>query len=111
LSTGISFGKSVALKETPVSLEASQAKLVSAIKVCKNAIHGDHTVTPPTGTDNDDRANDSFVSDPAEPSSCLRPAAGDFSLNESQDEGKEGTQLEQKTMSVMRGGEMVQVSA
>jgi hypothetical protein len=32
-------------------------------------------------------------------------------LNESQDEGKEGTQLEQKTMSVMRGGEMVQVSA
>jgi len=96
------------LKETPASLEASQAKLVSGIK---NAIHGDHTVTPPTGTDNDDRANDSSVSDPAEPSSCLRSAAGDISLNESQDEGKEGTQLEQKTMSVMRGGEMVQVSA
>jgi hypothetical protein len=111
LSIGISFGKSVTLKETPASLEASQAKLVSGIKVCKNAIHGDHTVTPPTGTDNDDRANDSSVSDPAEPSSCLRSAAGDISLNESQDEGKEGTQLEQKTMSVMRGGEMVQVSA
>lgn len=110
LSIGISFGKSVTLKETPASLEASQEKLVSGIKVCKNAIHGDHTVTPPRGTDNDDRANDSSVSYPAEPSSCLGSAAGDINLNESQDEGKEGTQLEQKTMSVMRGGEMVQVN-
>ncbi|KAJ6728118.1 TRANSCRIPTIONAL REGULATOR ATRX-LIKE PROTEIN [Salix koriyanagi] len=106
MSIGISLGKSVTLKETPLSL---QGKLASGSEVCKNAIRGAHTATPPTGTGNDDKANNSSVSDPAEPSSCLRSAAGDSNLNESQDGGKEGAQLEQKTMSVMRGGELVQV--
>ncbi|KAJ6293025.1 hypothetical protein OIU78_025077 [Salix suchowensis] len=109
MSIGISLGKSVTMKETPLSLEAIQGKLASGSEVCKNAIRGAHTATPPTGTGNDDKANNSSVSDPAEPSSCLRSAAGDSTLNESQDGGKEGAQLEQKTMSVMRGGELVQV--
>ncbi|CAK7327757.1 unnamed protein product [Dovyalis caffra] len=104
---GISIGKSATLKETPASLEANQAKLVSGSNVGKNATDGAHTVTSPPGNDNDDKAS---VSAPAEPSSCLTSAAGDVSLNKSQDEGKEGSQLEQKTMSVMRGGEMVQVN-
>ncbi|KAJ6376348.1 hypothetical protein OIU76_025480 [Salix suchowensis] len=109
MSIGISLGKSVTMKETPLSLEAIQGKLASGSEVCKNAIRGAHTATPPTGTGNDDKANNSSVSDPAEPSSCLRSAAGDSTLSESQDGGKEGAQLEQKTMSVMRGGELVQV--
>lgn len=40
----------------------------------------------------------------------LKSVSGDQSLNEVQGEAKEGSQFEQKTMSVMRGGEMVQVS-
>ncbi|KAJ6770355.1 TRANSCRIPTIONAL REGULATOR ATRX-LIKE PROTEIN [Salix purpurea] len=93
MSIGISLGKSVTMKETPLSLEAIQGKLASGSEA----------------SGNDDKANNSSVSDPAEPSSCLRSAAGDITLNESQDGGKEGAQLEQKTMSVMRGGELVQV--
>ncbi|KAA8526811.1 hypothetical protein F0562_008960 [Nyssa sinensis] len=46
----------------------------------------------------------------AEHSSCLKPAAEVHSSKERQDEAKEGSQFEQKTMSVMRGGERVQVS-
>ncbi|KAF9672775.1 hypothetical protein SADUNF_Sadunf11G0079300 [Salix dunnii] len=109
MSIGISLGKIVTLKETPLSLEAIQGKLASGSEVCENAIRVAHTVTPPTDTDNDDKANNSSVSDPAETSSFLKSAAGDINLNESQDGGKEGAQLEQKTMSVMRGGELVQV--
>ncbi|KAJ6417151.1 hypothetical protein OIU84_002953 [Salix udensis] len=98
LASGTCLGRSATLKETPASREANQAKMSIGI-----------SLAPPTGTGNDDKANNSSVSDPAEPSSCLRSAAGDSNLNESQDGGKEGAQLEQKTMSVMRGGELVQV--
>ncbi|KAJ6724506.1 TRANSCRIPTIONAL REGULATOR ATRX-LIKE PROTEIN [Salix viminalis] len=94
LASGTCLGRSATLKETPASREANQAKMSIGISL---------------GTGNDDKANNSSVSDPAEPSSCLRSAAGDSNLNESQDGGKEGAQLEQKTMSVMRGGELVQV--
>ncbi|KAL0306532.1 UNVERIFIED_CONTAM: hypothetical protein Sradi_6070500 [Sesamum radiatum] len=38
------------------------------------------------------------------------PISGERSLEDKKDEAKDGSQFEQKTMSVMRGGEMVQVS-
>lgn len=58
-----------------------------------------------SGNDNSGRAstNTASVSTTAEPSSCHTPAAAG-------DESKEGSKFEQKTMCVMRGGEMVQVS-
>ncbi|XP_011082705.1 suppressor protein SRP40 isoform X2 [Sesamum indicum] len=45
-----------------------------------------------------------------EPASSERPISGEHSLEHKKDETKDGSQFEQKTMSVMRGGEMVQVS-
>nr|XP_048321140.1 uncharacterized protein DDB_G0287625 [Ziziphus jujuba var. spinosa] len=45
-----------------------------------------------------------------EPSTCLNSATGENRSDIMQDEVKDGSQFEQKTMSVMRGGEMVQVS-
>lgn len=45
-----------------------------------------------------------------EASSSLKPTSVEETTKEVQGEAKEGSQYEQKTMSVMRGGEMVQVS-
>ncbi|KAL0443550.1 UNVERIFIED_CONTAM: hypothetical protein Slati_2077700 [Sesamum latifolium] len=45
-----------------------------------------------------------------EPASSDQPISGEHSLENKKDEAKDGSQFEQKTMSVMRGGEMVQVS-
>lgn len=45
-----------------------------------------------------------------EASSSLKPTSVEEATKEVQGEAKEGSQYEQKTMSVMRGGEMVQVS-
>lgn len=54
--------------------------------------------------------NNASSSTSAALSSHLATAVRDTSSNKVQDDGKDGSQLEQKTMSVMRGGEMVQVS-
>nr|TKR86293.1 hypothetical protein D5086_0000239420 [Populus alba] len=70
-----------------------------------NATNGAHTPTSPIVN-----GNDASVSTPAEPSACITSLAGDTTLNKSLDEDKEGSQLEEKTTSVTRGGEMVQVS-
>ncbi|XP_050218984.1 uncharacterized protein LOC126669539 [Mercurialis annua] len=57
--------------------------------------------TTPSSTTNEFTVNTTADSTSAEQSS---------SASKNQDDDKEGSQLEQKTMSVMRGGEMVQVS-
>ncbi|XAR56521.1 hypothetical protein NMG60_11037045 [Bertholletia excelsa] len=59
-----------------------------------------------TSNNNDMDINNVKSSEP----SILKPASGEKSSIERQGEDKEGSQFEQKTMSVMRGGEMVQVS-
>lgn len=71
----------------------------------------ENTKTLPTISNNNDEQviNASGSADP-DPSSFLIPASGDQSSKELQGEAKEGSQYEQKTMTVMRGGEMVQVS-
>ncbi|KAF9611460.1 hypothetical protein IFM89_032430 [Coptis chinensis] len=46
----------------------------------------------------------------SEVTSGLTPATGDQSLTEPGNAARGGSEFEQKTMSVMRGGEMVQVS-
>ncbi|KAG8386347.1 hypothetical protein BUALT_Bualt03G0139400 [Buddleja alternifolia] len=45
-----------------------------------------------------------------EPTSSVGPISGDQNLEEQQNEAQDGSEFKQKTMSVMRGGEMVQVS-
>ncbi|KAL9403666.1 hypothetical protein Peur_000638 [Populus x canadensis] len=102
LASGTSLGKGATLKEAPAPLEANQAKLRGGSNVVKNATHGAHTVTSPTSPIVN--GNDASVSTPAEPSVCIASSAGDITLNKSLDEGKEGSQLEQKTTSVTRGG-------
>ncbi|KDP45869.1 hypothetical protein JCGZ_15313 [Jatropha curcas] len=57
-----------------------------------------------------DIATDASASTCSVPSSRLTSVGRDLSLNKEHDDGKESSQLEQKTMSVMRGGEIVQVS-
>ncbi|KAI3457431.1 hypothetical protein Pfo_014094 [Paulownia fortunei] len=54
-------------------------------------------------------ATNACSSSTAEPSSSVGPMSGEHNL-ERENEAKDGSQFEQKTMSVMRGGEMVQVS-
>jgi len=105
LASGTSLGKSATLKEAPTPLEANQAKLRSRSNVVKNTPYGAHTVTSPIVN-----GNDASVSIPAEPSACIASSVGDITLDKSLDEGKEGSQLEQKTTSVTCGGEMLQVN-
>ncbi|XP_058001479.1 uncharacterized protein LOC110666283 isoform X2 [Hevea brasiliensis] len=68
------------------------------------------SVTTMKGSGHCDAVNNASCSTSAEPSSHLASEARDISSNKVQDDGKESSQLEQETMSVMRGGEMVQVS-
>lgn len=105
LASETSLGKSATLKEAPTPLEANQAKLRSRSNVVKNTPYGAHTVTSPIVN-----GNDASVSIPAEPSACIASSVGDITLDKSLDEGKEGSQLEQKTTSVTRGAEMLQVN-
>lgn len=57
---------------------------------------------------NDDSSSNAFSSATVEPSSSAGLMPGELSLDK-KDEGKDSSEFEQKTMSVMRGGEMVQV--
>ncbi|KAL2476372.1 Uncharacterized protein Adt_37108 [Abeliophyllum distichum] len=43
-------------------------------------------------------------------STCVEPTSGEHTLKDQQNEAKDSSQFEQKRMSVMRGGEMVEVS-
>ncbi|KAG6591942.1 hypothetical protein SDJN03_14288, partial [Cucurbita argyrosperma subsp. sororia] len=62
-------------------------------------------------TNNDDQnIRNGFGSSAYKPSSSLNSISGENSLDKSRQESGEGSQFEQKTMSVMRGGEMVQVN-
>lgn len=60
--------------------------------------------------DNGEKATDNSGPATSNPPPELKPVSGQQSSKEVQGEAKEGSQFEQKTMSVMRGGEMVQVS-
>lgn len=68
------------------------------------------SMVPLNNSSNGGAINNASGSSSVEPSSHIASAARDISSNKDQDDGKEGSQLEEKTMSVMRGGEMVQVS-
>lgn len=62
-----------------------------------------------TRNNDDQNIVNGFDSSAHKPSSSLNYFSGENSLNKPRHESGEGSQFEQKTMSVMRGGEMVQV--
>ncbi|PON34141.1 hypothetical protein PanWU01x14_346840 [Parasponia andersonii] len=87
--------------------EESRAKLLET----KNTLDETAVLTSPAVTKNSDidgkDINNACSSAAFEPS---KSTSGDAKSDKLQDEAEEGSQFEQKTMSVMRGGEMVEVS-
>ncbi|KAF3442013.1 hypothetical protein FNV43_RR15929 [Rhamnella rubrinervis] len=98
------------LKQAHVSSKPPGGKLV----VTESSLDEDAAVTAPTVTESSNKnsldINNACGSGGPEPSSNLSSSSGDNRSDTMQNEVKEGSQFEQKTMSVMRGGEMVQVS-
>lgn len=97
------------LKQALVSQESPREKLV----VTETSLVETAAVTAPTVTESSNKhslnTNTTCSSGAPEPSSDLKSTSGENTSNTVQNEVKEGSQFEQKTMSVMRGGEMVQV--
>lgn len=94
------------MKQASASQESIQTKpSISDIGV-------DETAETQTQMRNNDDQNigNGFGSSAHKPSSSLNSISGEHGSNKSGHESGEGSQFEQKTMSVMRGGEMVQVS-
>ncbi|KAJ8755050.1 hypothetical protein K2173_016545 [Erythroxylum novogranatense] len=71
----------------------------------KGAAQAEHNVSQTSGNN-----DTTIVGSSSNWTSHTARAAADTSMNRLQDEGKGVSQLEKKTMTVMRGGEMVQVS-
>ncbi|XP_048235172.1 uncharacterized protein LOC8264441 isoform X2 [Ricinus communis] len=132
LKQALSNATSTAM-ELPASKESDKAKLVIG------SSKGKHNATSLKGNGKNGKVNDASAFASAKSSSCVPSSGVDVGLNKlqdglqleqkavssaaplsstardissstAQDDDKEGSQLERKTMSVMRGGEMVQVS-
>ncbi|XP_022935713.1 probable replication factor C subunit 1 isoform X2 [Cucurbita moschata] len=94
------------IKKASVDQECIQTKSsISDIVVDETA----QTQTQMTNND-DQNIRNGFGSSAYKSSSSLNPISGENRLDKSRQESGEGSQFEQKTMSVMRGGEMVQVN-
>ncbi|GLT50414.1 hypothetical protein SLA2020_239010 [Shorea laevis] len=90
---------------------ASQAMLIPRSKGNEIAVESAKSVEPQSDNNNSDETknvHDSTTSD--DPSSCPGSMLVDVSSGNLQHGTKEGLQFKQKTMSVMRGGELVQVN-
>ena len=96
-------------KQESAELESSQAKLVIGSSLNEGSLGTSQTVNPPECGNNGGKVNDTHDSASNKPSSSSISTAGDISSDKLEDETKDGSQFQQKTMSVMRGGEMVQV--
>ncbi|KAL0545831.1 hypothetical protein IC582_015727 [Cucumis melo] len=94
------------IKQTSAAQESVQTKpSISDVGV------GETAQTQTQMRNNDDlNIRNGLGSSAYEPSSSLNSISGEDSLNMSNQESGESSQFEQKTMSVMRGGEMVQVN-
>lgn len=88
--------------------EPPQAKSIARNNVDKTMVEATPTLNPLGGNNNGKETNN--VSGSNDPSSCTKSPCGGTSSNKPQDETNEGSQYQQKTMTVMRGGEMVEVS-
>ncbi|KAK3198866.1 hypothetical protein Dsin_022281 [Dipteronia sinensis] len=80
-----------------------QAKSVTSNSVVETA----RTTISLPGNSNGEEANNASASD--DPSTCPKSISGGVNSNKPQDEATEDSQFQQKTMTVMRGGELVEV--
>lgn len=96
-------------KQAITPQEPSQAKLKSGSIVEKSAAGSAQTSTPESSNDKKEVNNTGDSASEQPLSSVAKPGSGDVRPDKPHDETKDGSQFEQKTMSVMRGGEMVQV--
>ncbi|KAG7957298.1 hypothetical protein I3843_11G167200 [Carya illinoinensis] len=107
-----SFKNRNILKERVASDEPRQTNLLVTKSASVECAPETAQTMSPTSNNNNNNEDVKDARGPAAPecSSCIKSTlAGDVS-NKSQDETTDGSQFEQKTMTVMRGGEMVQVS-
>lgn len=95
-------------KQVPAMPERPQANSMTGNRVMKGVVGPAQIVNSPNGNSNHEKANNILAFD--DPSFCMKSPAGGTSSNKPQDEANESSQFQQKTMSVMRGGEMVEVS-
>ncbi|GMJ05267.1 hypothetical protein HRI_004195900 [Hibiscus trionum] len=92
-------------KQESAALISPQAKFVTETSVKESNLRTAQTVSPEECGNLDGKDNDTSAS------TCDKPSpSGNISSDKQEDETKGGSQFQQKTMSVMRGGEMVQVS-
>ncbi|KAL0001289.1 hypothetical protein SO802_015070 [Lithocarpus litseifolius] len=105
-----SFKTHTTLKQTPTSGESHLANMsVTGKTLGKRAAEPAQTVSPSSNNSNEDIKKASGSAAPKS-SSSGNSILAENSSNKPQGEATEGSQFEQKTMTVMRGGEMVQVS-
>ncbi|KAF5478688.1 hypothetical protein F2P56_005228 [Juglans regia] len=106
-----SFKNHNTLKERSALDEPRQTNLLvtkSASVEC--APETAQSMTPTSNNNNNEDVKNACGPAAPECSSCIKSTLAVDGSNKSQDETTDGSQFEQKTMTVMRGGEMVQVS-
>lgn len=102
-------GTGSSLKQVPPShVSLQKTSLVTKNIIDKSAAETSQTVAGSSSNNQSVGVIDSCAAAP-EPS-CVKPTSEEHSSRECQDGSKANSQFEQKTMSVMRGGEMVQVT-
>ena len=88
--------------------EPPQAESIARDNVDKTMVEATPTLNRLGGNNNDKETK--YVSASNDPSSCTQSAGAGTSSKKPQDETNPRSQYQQKTMTVMRGGEMVEVS-
>lgn len=96
-----------AQKQESAALEPSQAKLVRESSMNEGDLGT--AQTPPECVNNGMKVDNALDSACVKPSSSSMSTSGDISSDKLEDEAMDGSQFQQKTMTVMRGGELVQV--
>ncbi|KAK4852633.1 hypothetical protein QYF36_025669 [Acer negundo] len=91
-------------KKNVVELQDPQAKSVTSNSVVETA----RTTILLPGNSNGEEVNNASASNDL--STCPKSISGGVNSNKPQDEAPEDSQFQQKTMTVMRGGELVEVS-
>ncbi|KAF4346376.1 hypothetical protein G4B88_015102 [Cannabis sativa] len=95
-------------KQAPKCEKTQEKLLVDEKTLDETAVITNPTVTKSSNNNDGEGISNASSSAALEPS--LKSSPGDTKSDTLQEEAQEGSQFEQKTMSVMRGGEMVQVS-
>ncbi|XP_031266544.1 uncharacterized protein DDB_G0287625 [Pistacia vera] len=96
-------------QESALREEPPQAKSITGNSVAHCKVETAQTEIDQLGKTNCEEVNNARSS-ASDDTSCLKSISGGISSNKPQDEAKDDSQLEQKTMTVMRGGELVEVS-